>query len=386
MPALTPDQASELAQRASDLLGEASRLTDGTQGEYIRDGNPSSPFEAIPLALARQGCRRYQQKGGDYSDRRAARAERACRPYLDSLEPGSGPELELPFRGGQCNAVYLVNTTTGTPVGGIETFTLRARGPVGGIRARDNGLGQFFYELFCRGIVVGSSSCGSVADTGAAWYFIRSTTSSGGNPTARVNSVTPCGLDNCGNVPPEFTPPKTPATPLPPGPSPFTRSPDIDVDLEVTINPDFTVNVNIGTGPITIDPFGEPAPVDPGGGAGDPGDPTDPGSPGSPIPTGPGGEALGQAPPGTELVGLLVTVAASPGDANKFANNPKQPYRGIGYVRMGYPARLGLDISGGTVISPQFFHAQQRGLTNWSVAANTGFDLTVQPYFRDIET
>lgn len=385
MAAISPEQVAEVVASGFKLLNEASDLTSGRDPNYIRDAQPANVIDALALAAARQGCRRYQQKGGDYSSRRAARAERACRPYLDSLESGTGPELELPFRGGQCNDVYLVSFTARDSNSGPVNGTVRARGPILGIRTIISPTGARLVQLNCRNVNLGASTCGLLSDQGQAWRDLVGLGTSGDNPTASITGITPCGANNCGNVPPEFTGPKPPVTPLPPGPQPVVRSPDLDVDVNVTINPDFSINVDIGTGPITIDPF-----ADPSGGGGGPaepgaGDQTDPGSPGVGGGTGAGGDAEGMAPEGQEIVGLLVTVTEAPGDANRFANNARQPFRGIGYIRMGYPGRLGIDISGGTVISPQFFHAPQRGLTNWAVAANIGFNLTVIPYYRPIE-
>lgn len=379
MPALTPELATELVENAAALLGEAASLTSGDRGEYIRDGNPENVFDAVPLAMARQGCRRYADNPGNPTAARQARVERACRPYLDSLDYGDGPSLELPFRGGQCpNVFYRIAFSFTNSFGNRQTLEQIARGPLQGTYTEPDGNGN------TRAGYIESSA------TGDPVRQLQTTTNAPFTPNPSLAILFRLdGLpDNCGNRPPEYAPPTPP--PGSPGPprEPVTIAPNIDIDIGVEVNPDLTFDIDIGTGPITIDPFGDGDGDGDGGdgNGGDPGDPTDPGTPGDPEGTGSGGDAEGQAPPGTELVGLLVTVAQAPGDANKFANNPKQPFRGIGYVRMGYPNRLGLDISGGTVISPQFFHAQQRGLTNWAVAANTGFDLTIQPYYRDIET
>jgi len=110
-----------------------------------------------------------------------------------------------------------------------------------------------------------------------------------------------------------------------------------------------------------------------------------PGSPGGGGDTGVGGENEGSADEGEELVGVLVQILTAPLDANRFFNNSALIYRGACYVTMGYPGRLGLDMSGGTLESPQFFHAQQRGLTDYRVRANVGFNLRVTPYYRTLE-
>lgn len=379
MPAITPEQVAELAETASALLGEAASLTSGDRGEYIRDGNPENVFDAIPLAMARQGCRRYADNPGNPTAARQARVERACRPYLDSLEYGLPPQLEQPFEGGQCEINYFVQysyNTVNTDGSPGQTFTPEVGpifGPIRGIERRGSP-GNYI------AVITSGDGVESVVNSSAA--------PQGGLENLKITQIFAQGGGSgpdCGNPPPDYRPPTPPPTPGPVK-EPFTIAPNIDIEIGVEVNPDLTFDIDIGTGPITIDPFGDGGGDGGGGDGGDPGDPTDPGFEGFPEGTGFGGDAEGIAPPGTELVGLLVTVSQVMGDANRFANNSKQPFRGIGYVRMGYPGRLGLDISGGTVISPQFFHAQQRGLTAWAVAANIGFNLTVQPYFRDIES
>jgi len=150
----------------------------------------------------------------------------------------------------------------------------------------------------------------------------------------------------------------------------------------VDILPDGTINVNIGGPTINVDPFSD-------GGAGGTGGGNDPvggpGSPGNGGDTGAGGMQNGAAEPGEELVGVLVQVLSAPTDANRFFSNPEAVYRGAYYVAMGYPGRLGLDMSGGTAEAIQFFHAQQRGLTDYRVRANVGFNLRVTPYYRILE-
>lgn len=353
-----------------------------------RPGFIAGPTPATGLARAVQGvsrlnCRIWasRDKSG-YSPRVNQYNGDVCGPYLDDLgENPFGGFVGPAFRGGQCQGVlyavtfeYNLIATDGTTIEPKITATSNAIGPISGIRGF--GLPEF------QNIVI---------DSGVGPDFVRT----GSCPQGCYRNIRLISIarvdgspDGCGNVPTVVQPPGTvtPGTPIVPnididlpGVGPINITVDIDADGNpVIIAPDID-------GEITIAPDVEFGGGDDGGG-GDPGDPTDPGSPGGSEGTGLGGDAEGQAPPGQELVGLLVTVAEAPGDANKFANNSKQPFRGIGYVRMGYPNRLGLDISGGTVISPQFFHAQQRGLTNWAVAANTGFDLTIQPYYRDIET
>jgi hypothetical protein len=186
-------------------------------------------------------------------------------------------------------------------------------------------------------------------------------------------------LDNCGDPPPVIRQPN----PRPDGnPPPFRYNPDGDININVGVDvlPNGTINVNVGGPTFNVDPFGG------GGGGGGGNDPVGgPGSSGGSGDTGAGGAEEGTAAAGEELVGVLVQVLAAPQDANRFFNNSELVYRGAYYVSMGYPGRLGLDMSGGTAETLQFFHAQQRGLTDYRVRANVGFNLRVTPYYREIE-
>jgi hypothetical protein len=195
-------------------------------------------------------------------------------------------------------------------------------------------------------------------------------------------SLTPCtGVDNCGTLPPEVDPIKPGTDPTPP-PFRFNPNVNVDVDINVAVNVNGQIIFNIGTGDITVDPF--PAPTGGGGLTGGDLAPTTPGTAGTSTTTGAGGEGQGTAPVGKELTGVLVEVLSFPPNAARFQNNSRQPFRGAGYVALGYPGLVGIDTSGGVFSSPQFFHAQQRGLTAYRTSANIGFNLRSTPYYRDI--
>jgi hypothetical protein len=187
--------------------------------------------------------------------------------------------------------------------------------------------------------------------------------------------------DACGDVPDEFDsgdPDPTPdPTPDPVGGPIGYPFPDFDI----TVNPDGTINIDFGDGlpPVTVDPG-----LDDDGGGGAGGSILAPGLPGETEPTGSGGTNDGEAGEGEELVGVLVRVLSAPPNANTFDNVSATVIRGVGYVAMGYPGRLGVDPTAAVLESPQFFHAQQRGLTAWRVRANVGFNLETTPYYREI--
>jgi hypothetical protein len=303
-----------------------------------------------------------------------------CGPYLDSIsENPEGGDIGPEFTGGQCAINYTV--TIGIeeyPFDDCSTFGegISSNGYLGPIRGLRFGVVSPSGTLCTPGrnrVWLQHGAPGNETLIGGAGYGVK----------ARLISIVPeAGLpDNCGNPAPTYQPPATvtPDTPVPPGITvnlPGIGPVTVNITLDPSGDPVFTIpdigvefGVDLGGG-------------DPGGGGGDPTDPTDPGNPGSPSNTGAGGVSEGEAPLGSELVGLLVSVLTAPEGANTFDNNAYTVFRGIGYVAMGFPGRLGVDISGGTVISPQFFHAQQRGLTSWAVRANVGFNLRVTPYYR----
>lgn len=372
MPPLPQASGAAFAERAQQLLKDAAELTSGRDPSLIRDLEPQSAFEAIPLAAARQGCRRYADNPELYSGRRQARVERACRPYLDDIGYGTPPDIRKPFEGGQCPGTFYTatlrfyNITTGA-VTGDATFD--GFGPVG-IRAGGNQ----------------QPSPGSPTPPGTTYQPGRELTFNGVprvswdgafgiRPGAEVLSIVPRSgePDNCGDPPPDV---RGPVPPSNPGPvrEPFNPSPDINIDIDVEINPDGTINVDFGTGPVTIDPFGdEPSGGGGGGGIGDPGTPEE---------TGPAGGAEGEAPEGQILTGLRINFVSPPVGGNEYAPGV---YRGVCYVYMGTADGLDHDPAGAMLRDGQFVYAEKDFLTRWSVSANRGYNLRVTPYYRPAE-
>lgn len=218
-----------------------------------------------------------------------------CDKPPDNVQPPPPP-----FTGGQCNAVYVVAATRTTNLSGTGNITVRARGPIGGVRLRQISGNNYDWELFCSNLNTSFSNCGTLADGSPAWRRLGGVQSSDGNQTTSITSVTPCGLNNCGDPAPVYP---TPAPTYPfTGPVTYNiddsteitvpvtavfspifvsidgslRIPvDIDVDGidfngELTIAPEFTLNLRpkgITSGP------------------GKPDDPTlGPGQPGVPVP------------------------------------------------------------------------------------------------------
>jgi hypothetical protein len=171
--------------------------------------------------------------------------------------------------------------------------------------------------------------------------------------------------------------------PIPdPTPPPFRFNPDpsVDIDIDVDVTPDGDIIIDVGTGPITIDPF---PPEDGGGDGGTTGpNPGDIGSAGDPDSTGSGGDTEGNGSPGQILTGLKIDVLESPPQANQYAEGV---FRGACYIYMGVTDNLDQDYGGSMLRSGQFFFAEKDNLTHWLVSANNGFNLSVTPYYKEAE-
>lgn len=292
-----------------------------------------------------------------------------CKPYWDS-QGYDAPVSDVPFTGGQCAQV--IYSLSGKRINSDGTVNSNwswacdnsARGPI-----------ALYRDVFPTQINMGFTYYWSDGLQYKAQQW-----TAGPDSTAKItiDTVTRCdGLpDNCGNPPggsliPGPNPPPTPTFPPGEGPGtepdgqPFFFVPPID-------NP-------IGGDPIDVPPQPDPDPDPPGDDT-----PTNPGGAGDPEDTGAGGESSGCAPEGSELTGVFVEIVEFPENAARFQNNQRQPFRGAGYIAMGWPDLLGVDISGGVINLEQFFHAQQRGITCWRVTANTGFDLRCTPYYREL--
>lgn len=307
-----------------------------------------------------------------------------CKPYWDS-QGYDAPVSGSPFTGGQCvGSTYNLSgqlvtvgvfCSDGSPAGGTTNLIVGVFptlvGPVQSITIERFG-------ITCRGLPKGTRVV--IVDQGGA--RTRTTQLASEFGTVGYSSVTfspvlglISGSNNCGNPPgipePGPNPPPTP-----------TFQPGEEPGFEPDGQPFFFVppiDSPIGGEPIPV----PPQPVDPGL----PGDvaPLTPGDPGTPATTGSGGEASGTAPEGSELSGVGVEILTFPPNAARFQNNSRQPFRGAGYIAMGYPGLLGVDMSGGVINLAQFFHAQQRGLTSWRVTANIGFSLKCTPYYREVD-
>lgn len=351
---------------------------------FIASNDPAPIFQRPAKQLARAVCRTWARQPGPSTNPAADRLyAAACGEYLDSIGEGVDPgTIGPPFLGGQCPEKYIVTLSSPDGSGGFNQFTALTLGPIRGLAFEPGPSGSERWFLLSGGTVVFGGQCFNISSPVANnSTFLGSYTPIAGEK-GRIDSISPCGADNCGDPPPEYERPRPPIT-LPPITPIFIDLPDIgEINVNVTVDteglitiesPTLDVEVNIG-GPSDGPPGGvDPADIAPGGG-----------TPGSPADTGNGGTASGCAPAGLELVGVRVEVLESPIGANTYDRVSVTVFRGIGYVRMGYPNRLALDMGGAAVISPQFFLAPVRGLTCWEVRANTGFIIRATPYYREL--
>ena len=353
--------------------------------QYLVDGEPESVTGAISQAAGRSACRIYGTGNIDLPPAAAERYERVCRPYLNTISPGRAPRIVPQGVGGQCVGVpYSFWTQQKLP--GSETEIRRifdcSAGWYGPLGVRTDTPSPGFEKIF----ITGRNASGSFREASSSF------TGPGGS--IRFENVIRCdaGSENCGNPPPQITLPRP--IPNPTGPT-FNFNPNVNINVPITVNlnPNGTFIFNIGTGPITIDPF-TGNPFDPGGGGGGGGDgggggggPTDgpvgdPGTPGTPVETDEDGEAEEEAPPDSVLVGLVIEILESPPGASEFKPGV---FRGAAYIYMGTPGALDQDFGGSMIRSGQFFFAEKDNLTVWEVNANVGFRLRVTPYYREVD-
>lgn len=391
MPLTPSDIARRAGQEAKEILGAAPGAAADAAANYIKIGTPPSLIPNVGLALARQACRRYGASPSGVSGSGAAGLERVCRPYLDDIAPGNAPTLAKPFNGGQCLVRYFVNATwqsrnTDGSLGAVQnsqvTGTLGRPGAIRGIERRGGPGGWQMVLLH------GTDSTFTAPES-----VVRSSTSVNGSfENLSITSVSRVDgqPDSCGNPAPVLVGPGVPSQPQP-RVQPYNPSPAINIDIDLEVGPTGDITFNIGTGPITIDPFGD---GDGDGGGSDPGidqpgtapssglPPGDIGAPAQPVDTGEDGVAAGCAPPNSVLVGIKIDILAVTGHVSEYDPLVR---RGVCYAYMGTPGNLALEPSGVALRSGQMLFAPLDNLTCYEVRANVGFSLRVTPYYRALE-
>lgn len=377
---------------------EENALLNGPS--YIQSGVPRDFTGKIGQQLARRACLQYANNPSGVPEARQLQYERACRPYLDSQKTGTGPTGYGGFEGGQCAVPYIVSGTwqsqsTGSGVAPVDSnwidgtwvtlqTTSAPRGPIRGLSRDTSGAfqrvtllagpdGQVIgYDLFPPG-------------GGGQVYYFAGTTRGGTTRWVRNVSITSIarrdGLpDNCGDAPPVVEPPNPDPTPSPPR-APIVIAPDINIDASVTVNAIGAVVINLGLGPVTIDPFGDDSGGGDGGGSGGGPGPGDIGLPGLPTGVGAGSDADGESPPGQVIGALRLNIQNTPPSHKLVAPGV---YRGACYCYLGTSSGLDLDPAGGLLRDGQMVFPELPNLTHWRVAANRGFDILVTPYYVDV--
>lgn len=334
--------AAAAALEAAEVLRAGGQIALGGGAQYLRDGQPIGVVAKLGQELARVACRRYGSDPSSYPSDTALNYERACRPYLEDIGEGSGPGIELPFRGGQCVANYQISGTFQTYGGancavnaGSTPFNAFLNGPIK----------RIYYTNGNNNPPSCSQSPGRLLraegvdnDIGLA--------SSGAGGLVRVTNITISragGLpDDCGNPTPEVVQPQPPVIVLPPI-VPIIIAPDINVDAEVEVNLDGSINIDIGTGDITIDPFGDNSDGGDGGGGGADDSPPNP-EPGPELPGGNGGfggdDLFGEPPAGRRWVGCCIRITARPTNQPPIPGTvPEDVYASVvGNIRLVYDA------------------------------------------------
>jgi hypothetical protein len=119
----------------------------------------------------------------------------------------------------------------------------------------------------------------------------------------------------------------------------------------------------------------------PGGGCEFP--PGDIGIQGGAVATGVSGDASGVAEDGFVVTALQIEFLELPGFARPFRDGI---YRGVGYFYFGVAAGLEQSYAGSMVKDGQLVLAPACNLTHWAVAANSGYNLLVKPYYRAVNS
>jgi len=343
---------------------------------FIADTAPAPPVYRAAKAMTRQACRAWARGStpirGPVAD---AVYGPLCEPYLDSIGemPGDGSLNPPDFQGGQCPARYTViadrySLATGALSQANQVLNSNALGPLSLVSGgNDPPPGGCTTGTFSPGtrMVTGGGDTFTVSGSGCSEF----------HPQFRNIRVTRNdGLpDDCGSLPPTYTPPVT-VPGLPPLPPVQLDVPGVGpIGVNVEFNPDGTVTVTLPDLGIEVTK-GDPSDTRPPGEL-PPGDQGDPG-PAAPVP--PGGSQEGEAPDGFVLVGLRISNLVAPDSAPRFAPGV---FRGVCYIYMGGSDGLDQDFAGSQVRDGQFIFAERQNLTRWRVAANVGFSFTVTPYY-----
>lgn len=386
------------AEALRQLYSGYVRALEGAS-DFLRDDLPdASPgVSRWVQGVGRRACRKYaRQRGGVPFLTSDPTWDGICSGYWDSIN--EGPEEEgayaPSFTGGQCAISYRVTIRTVSiqvpdppfsPGGDTLVSNLTSGGngqfPIGPIRGLQ--LIQATSDV-CGGGFANLNMLAVVADGGIYPFGCFAKSATPGNyqlQSYAITEITPrfeSQLDNCGDPPPEYRPPRFP-TNLPPLEPPTVPAPGLGDDWEVNILPDGEINICIG-GECSIGtpPAGGGGP-DSGRGPGEPdGAPqeTDPNDPDAPN------EVSGCVEDGNLLTGLKITFTQIP----PYQAPLGDIYYRVCWVWMGPDSdKLDMVIDGRTMQNGQFVIPDSGDCTCYKVRANAGWRLEVQAYSRPKE-
>ncbi len=396
---LTPEARQNIRDTAGRNLrdfifgAQPGNTLDGTPvPEWLAGPEPSNPLSKWQWDNGREICNRWAAgKTPQILPGREAFYRNTCSPYIeDNFGPVPDGSLEPPFTGGQCAGVSY----------DVKFNSRRADLLVcnSGVKAVSNGsadnrVGGRSYTGPITSMNVAPAEpqrCGFLKlrltiVSASGTFQVDVTSVPSGNPTLitggslaglRAERVT--GTQNCGNPPPLYDP-GSPLTGIP-GPAPIPQPPGTPwpfPGFKVDVNPDGTINVDFGDGgpTETIDPTSDP------GGGGEAIPPGDQGQAGDDAATGEGGDAEGEAPEGSVIVGLLFELIAAPPNASQFA---PEVFRAAAYIYMGGNSGLDLLFAGGQLRDGQFVYAPVDNCTKWRVKANPGYNWRITPFYREV--
>lgn len=345
--------------------------------EFIQSGEPKSVLGQVSQASERQACRQWARGQGRQNRRNDAFRREVCEGYLKDIGEWPGDEgISSPgFSGGQCPIEYdigylvdVIELATGnlfTQLGGQSPgFGIYPVGPIQRIALLPNGDGD---------IAV------TVVNGGGQRYFFGANTapSTFRFQNVRFTYVTPRNpgqSDDCGDPIPEPIPaPELPDPIDQPGVPPGTP-PSIDLPITVNIDPDGTVNVDIGGEGGSYEPTPEGRDSDPEnpGGSGEPGDSAE---------TGDGGEDEGYDPDRI-LVGVRVEMLEVSPRARVTLVGQTPHHKGPYAIAMGGDAGLEVDTESAWAPPDVFYHAPEES-NRYRVSARLGYNLRVTPYWRE---
>lgn len=369
-----------IADRLNQALSETNSMLLNP-GAVVANDSPANAALIPLIATSRAVCRAWTREGVGQNAGVDDLMGGLCNQYLGDIGelPISG-DLESPFSGGQCAALYRAIGTldyvrlfcsSGTRIQvSDEPYATEfiLQGPITAIAGRVVNPGT-----------CGAQSWGLFAQTGTGEVLLAQVL--GVNGTFSIVEVTftvtlerAGGLpDNCGNPPPDYTAPRT-APGLPPY-SPVVPFPGTDdgIRVDFDFNPDGTINIGLPDLGVDVD-------INPvaGGGSGGGAAPGDVGEPGAAI-DGDGEPVEGEAPPGEVLGGVLVELLEPFGDSSEFFGGN---FRGQYYVYMGTDSGLAQVQGSALVRQTQFFLPPQENLTRWQVSPNPGATIRATPYYR----